>query len=434
MRGARQRTPLCLAGVFLAVALAQVRAETLQDAWLAALAGNARVRAAQARADSALAEFDSAEAARWPVVTAAASVSRFADPPALDLSSAGLPALVPLFAGDSVTVASAQVTIPVYTGGMLRANVSAAAAGFAAQERSSNAVAAGVKLAVAEAYVAVLRAESSLAAAETAVASLAAHERDAADMEASGQVPRNDRLAAAVSLGLAEQSKLEAENALELARAAYNRTLARSLAAPVDIAPEVSIRSAELDAPLAELVASALEKRPDLHALAALETSYGERATAKRAERRPQLALSGGYSYLENGVLNREDYGWVGLGVRWTLFDSGHARSAAAALEQTAKAAARDFDDLRASVELEVRGAWLALAAARARRGVAERALAQAEENLRVVSDRYRNGEGTSSEALDAEALRSASRANVDAARFDAVLAEARLAYAAGLL
>jgi outer membrane protein TolC len=50
------------------------------------------------------------------------------------------------------------------------------------------------------------------------------------------------------------------------------------------------------------------------------------------------------------------------------------------------------------------------------------------------VNDRYRNGEGTSSEALDAEALRSSSRSNFDAARHDAVLAEIRLARAVGVL
>ena len=72
MRGRRQRRPTrvawTLGALSLLVLAARVQAETLQDAWLAALAGNARVRAAQARADAALAEFDAAEAARWPAV------------------------------------------------------------------------------------------------------------------------------------------------------------------------------------------------------------------------------------------------------------------------------------------------------------------------------------------------------------------------------
>jgi len=58
----------------------------------------------------------------------------------------------------------------------------------------------------------------------------------------------------------------------------------------------------------------------------------------------------------------------------------------------------------------------------------------QAEENLRVVRDRYRNGEGTNSDVLDAEALRTASLGNLDTARYDASLAELSLARAVGSL
>ena len=60
--------------------------------------------------------------------------------------------------------------------------------------------------------------------------------------------------------------------------------------------------------------------------------------------------------------------------------------------------------------------------------------IAQAEENLRVVRDRYRNGEGTNTEVLDAEALRSLTRGNLADARFDAAMAEYRLARAVGVL
>jgi outer membrane protein TolC len=58
----------------------------------------------------------------------------------------------------------------------------------------------------------------------------------------------------------------------------------------------------------------------------------------------------------------------------------------------------------------------------------------QAEENLRVVRDRYRNGEGTNTEVLDAESLRTVSLSNLDTARYDASLAELTLAHAVGSL
>lgn len=63
---------------------------------------------------------------------------------------------------------------------------------------------------------------------------------------------------------------------------------------------------------------------------------------------------------------------------------------------------------------------------------VARSAIAQAEENLRVVRDRYANGLSTHTEVLDAETLRANSEANHAAARYDAVLAGLRLKRAVG--
>ena len=48
--------------------------------------------------------------------------------------------------------------------------------------------------------------------------------------------------------------------------------------------------------------------------------------------------------------------------------------------------------------------------------------------------DRYRNGEGTNTEVLDAEALRALTASNFDSARYDLRLAELALARAVGAL
>jgi outer membrane protein TolC len=60
--------------------------------------------------------------------------------------------------------------------------------------------------------------------------------------------------------------------------------------------------------------------------------------------------------------------------------------------------------------------------------------LAQADENLRVARDRYRNGVGTHTEVLDAEALRSLTDSNHLNAHYDLHLARLRLKKAVGEL
>ena len=124
----------------------------------------------------------------------------------------------------------------------------------------------------------------------------------------------------------------------------------------------------------------------------------------------------------------------VGVGVRWNLFDGGLSREKANALSHRSQALVQQRNDVRSMIELQVRQAWLRLNETRQRKQLTERAVEQAEENLRVVRDRYRNGEGTNTEVLDAEMLRSMSRSNFDNADFDAKLALYELARGVGRL
>src|SRR5690606_3363256 len=120
-----------------------------------------------------------------------------------------------------------------------------------------------------------------------------------------------------------------------------------------------------------------------------------------QAASRPQLALSGGYARLENEFLNRDDFWAVGIGMQWNAFDGGRSRNRASALSLQSEALRRERRDLESLIALEVREAWLNRAETERRIAVTERALEQAEENLRVARDRYRNGEGTNGEVLD---------------------------------
>ena len=102
--------------------------------------------------------------------------------------------------------------------------------------------------------------------------------------------------------------------------------------------------------------------------------------------------------------------------------------AAAAAMGVAAPADAATYSDL------EVRREWLAVDEAAQRRDTTAAALGQADENLRVARDRYRNGVGTHTEVLDAEALRSLTDTNHLNALYDQHLARLRLKKAVGEL
>ena len=264
--------------------------------------------------------------------------------------------------------------MPVYTGGAMAAAIASADATHDSRERTVAAVINGVKLGVAEAYIGVLRAQSALDVARSATASLRAHANDVEDMRRSGAVPTNDYLAAAVSLADAEQRELQADAALDdrarrlqprdgsaarRGRGASSRCRRRSRPRPAPRRWRSSSRAHARAAP------SSLRwtRRP----------APGPRAPRRpRPVRRPQLIVSGGYTYLDNDVLNRRDYWSVALGVRWSPFDGGRTRETAVALRRQSDAAVAERNDEALAVELEVTTAWHLRDAARARLDVAD--------------------------------------------------------------
>ena len=408
-------------------------AESLKDAWNTALASHRQIAAATAHRDAADYDLERARSARLPQLGLSTEYMRMDAAPSFSFGD-GL-TTPPIFAGDDFVRAGAQLSVPIYAGGAINAGIDAAESGAAAAAGQLEAVTQDIKLGVAEHYVGVLRAESAVEVARSIVASLATHTDDTKNRLDFGAVPKNDYLAASVTLANARQRLLQAENALDYARAAYNRYLGRPLDGQVILDPALTIDSlVPSGRNTEELIALATSRRPELSALALQASALRSRSDAARSGTRPQLALTGGYMFLENEFLDDDAFWMAGVSLQWNLFDGGHSRKQAAALDSRAAAVGHQRADLETMIALQVRRAWFDRVEAENRVGVAESAVTQAQENLRVVRNRYSAGASTNVEVLDAEALREQSLSNRDDARFELVLAKLRLARAVGSL
>jgi outer membrane protein TolC len=246
-------------------------------------------------------------------------------------------------------------------------------------------------------------------------------------------VPKNELLAVQVALADARQNELRAANAAEVALAAYNRWLGAPLDRPVELSDTLAV-PIEADAGLAALVEQARSRRTELAVLDAQAEAYGQLARTERARVLPQVALSGGYQYLDNQFLDDDTVGMAGIGVQWAMFDGGQSRKRAAALERNRRASEQQRADAAGQIELQVRQAYLGIAEARQRIALTEQAAEQAEENLRIARERYTAGLDTQTQLLQAETLRVQALRNRDDAKFDAGLAQLRLARAVGAL
>ena len=249
------------------------------------------------------------------------------------------------FSNDNFVTANARLSLPIYTSGMISRGIDAAGDALDANRFQEAAFVAEVKLSVAESFVTVLRAQRAVDVATTNAASLEGHRRDVDNLNRRGMVPRNDLLAVEVSLADAQQSELKARNALDVARAAYNRRLGRPLDSPVTLDNVMPSGPSRLSENLETLTVVALEERAELHALDEQASALRHRAEALRARTRPQFAAAIGYTYLENDILTDESFASASVGVTWSPFDGGRSRHAALALSRQAQAVTELHND-----------------------------------------------------------------------------------------
>jgi outer membrane protein TolC len=183
-----------------------------------------------------------------------------------------------------------------------------------------------------------------------------------------------------------------------------------------------------------ELTRSALWLRPEIAEITAQATALRERAAAASSANSPQVMLRGGYLYQGDKFVEPNGVAGIALTAEWNLFDSGRVGHQAAALSEKAEALMRMRRDTESSIALDVRQKWLEYQTAKQQIAFARVAIAQADENLRVVRDRYVQRLGNNTEVLDAETLRVQAYMNLHNNSYEAQLARLRLRRATGSL
>ena len=429
-------------GVALVVVLSSrsTHSESLEDAWNAALSANHALRAAQVGTASAQHGLAASRAERIPTITTLNAYTWLNTAPTfkgnLPVPGASAPLSLSLpFLNKEFMFSSTLMTVPLYTGGRILSGIDTAGAQASAARAEEYTSAMDLKLEVARAYLNVLRVEKLLLLARSNVTSLQAHERDVQNLYKEGVAKRTDLLASQVSLARARQRVIQSSNDREVAKAAYNRLLGRPLPSATQL-QEMALRNdfglgtnpeeagadhlpsalssvetdphidAAEDAEIEQLTATALGGRSELAALSNQAQAYASQARAAESIKKPQVGFVGGFTYLSDTHLAAQDY-WSGsLAATWLLFDGHRATHKAEALRLKESQTLQQRSDTASKIALNVRSSWLALRSSVAALQVAKTATAQADENLRQTTERYREQVVTNTEVLDAETLR----------------------------
>lgn len=417
-----------LISLFLAFFTTTVSAETLDDAWNNAIDNNHQIKSAKAEIGASEQQLQATENQRLPTLNVSSGYTQYSETPTAKTDIGGRTALFSMAQPGSFK-AQAIASLPIYTGGKITHNINAAQAALKATQSNEITSVSNIKMQVAEAYIMVLRVENGLQVAQNHVDTLERHIKDVNNLFEQGIVAKNDQLAASVELANAKQEIVQVMNQLDIARAHYNQLLDRNLTQDVKLANKFPSIPTEN---ITELSNNALKQRTELVAISQQIESLEHQSKSVKAGLLPQVGINGGYQYQQNRYQAYEGMWMANVGVEWKL-DAGSTHASDAITGQ-ALALKEQRDNLSSLIGLQVRQAWLNYDEAKKRIAVTQQSITQADENLKVTTDRYQQGLSTNTDVLRAEDLRTMAHNNFNNATFDSNLAILQLRRAIGIL
>ncbi|HKT69033.1 MAG TPA: TolC family protein [Terriglobales bacterium] len=256
---------------------------------------------------------------------------------------------------------------------------------------------------VVQAYLGLLLAQKQQDVAEQSVKTAQSIlERSQARYQ-SGVVVQSDLLSAQVRMASRQEELIRARNNVTFAVA----QLATAMGVPADNEFQPSQRLSEGALPqaaLADLEKQALASRPDLRQIEAQQMAQEKSVSIAKSAFGPRLNAFGGWESDSASLLQSQGNNWVaGVELQLDLFQGGAKKAQLTrekALEERIAAAHQAATD---QVRLEVRRTWYDFDSARQQVGVAQAAVGQAEESMRINQNRYDAGITTITDLLTIE-------------------------------
>lgn len=289
-----------------------------------------------------------------------------------------------------------------------------------------------LKLLVIDAYYGVIKARQIREVAKSSVTSVKSLLDVSNAFFNQGMIPKNNLLEAQVRYAETEQNLISAENSVKIAESNFNLLLVRDLSEEIGIDLEIPLST--MDTTFEQDLQTALEKRQEIRTTKLQLDNTEKGITIARSAFMPTVAAT--YTYTKEGEdPDVEDDSWqAGIGLTWNLFQGGGSYYNYNKARYTSTKVGYLMESLKNQVTLEVKNSYLNVLEAQARLQVAEKAIAQAQENFRIEKDRYNLQVSTSTDVLRAEALLSQAQSNLISARADQARAMAALRASMGTL
>ena len=336
----------------------------------------------------------------------------------------------------NIYIAAVGFTQTIYAGGSLYASKEAAKLARDAAEAEKERICQTVTNSVRVAYYNWKRACEKEKVSGEALVLAGDHLTRAEKLYKSGLIGKGDVLRGKVAVADAELNQIKADNAIEISISAIERAVGFSLdKSQIEGDKAVLDTDAYFETPFERdgYIEAAYENRMEIKMYDLMSRRALKIARAAKGELLPNIIAAGavmnsGNEFFPSG--NEEIV--LSLVARWTIFDSGEVAAKTKQAIAQAKELLYLIKDMKNTIKMEVTQADLYLKSARSRLEVAERQVAESEEDYRIAVRRYEEQVGTNLEVLDARLALTKSRTEKVDSRYDIYIAEANLLYATG--
>lgn len=386
-----------------------------------------------AKIEEATADLLAAKNRQLPDLSVSASYLYLPVKPTIDLkipgvSTAGGPEV------HQVAYGSANVTVPIYSGGRIKYGIQSAKYLVEASKLSTENDKVAIAYNVAQAYNNLFKANQSIKVLEENLSASQKRDETFLKLENNGVIARNDRLKANLQTSNIELQLLEAKNNYNIAN--INMDLLLGLPDNTEIeVDEQYINESDDVKPVDFYLNEARENRKDLLALDQQRKAAALGTKSAKAENLPSIAFTGGYVAADiPKFLTIYNAVNVGVGVSYNLSNLWKENSALKQSQAREMQLSATNEMMTDNIKLEVNREYQNSDYSRKRITVFEKAAVQANENYRITKNKYDNGLATMTELLDADAAQIAANVGVINAKADAALAYRKLLQTTGTL
>jgi outer membrane protein TolC len=283
---------------------------------------------------------------------------------------------------------------------------------------------------VAAAYLQAHEAAAVRKIAEEAIRRAEAVLEDTKARRAAGVALRDDVLRIEVELAAARDALVRAREAELAAEARLNNAMGRDASLPLVLsqAPNEPAFAETLAASMQQ----AIESRPEVNVARDRVASAQFGRQAARGEFLPRLLLRSSFGRVDG--VNVEN-GWqegVAIHIDMPIYHGGQQRGELRAAEADIRQAVADAQSVLNDISLQVTLAHREAHFSFERIGLARPAVAQGEETVRIVRERFRNGTATPTDVVDAQNSLTRAQQRFVTSRIEYLTALARLAYSTG--